>query len=110
MTDQPVDGDDLSGLPEVELALLSGMSGDFAVARRLMAAIACGDADAMAAIVHEIDADAAGGMVALAAATEAVKFAAEPAIRPERLAAVLADRAFRQITRANEIRDRRPNP
>jgi hypothetical protein len=102
MSDQPkpID-DDLSGLSPEHLAALSGVSDTFAVARRLEAAIAARDTDAMAAIVVEIDTGPGPGLVALAAATEAVRFALSEPIPAERLVEVLQERAFRQIGLAN---------
>jgi hypothetical protein len=103
MNVRPID-DDMSGLLPVQLAALSETSGDFAVARRLISAVAAQDSAGVAELMVEIEHGVAPGLVALACAVEAVRFAQEPAISGSRLESMLAAGALRQIDPAEKNR------
>ena len=94
MTDQPIDGEDLGGIDPARRAVLAEVSNEFAQARRMQAAIAAGDTDAMVFIATEV---AAGDPIRafIAACTEAVQAARQ--LYGDRAEAVLAERAVRQI-------------
>jgi hypothetical protein len=101
MNDRPID-DHMSGLLPAQLAALSEISGDFAVARRLISAVAAQDSAGVAELVVEIEHGVAPGLVARA--VEAVRFAQEPAIPASRLESTLALWALRQIDLAEKNR------
>lgn len=101
MTDHPID-DDMGGIDPDRLHVLAGVSNYFAQARRMQAALAAGDADAMATICGEV---AAGDpvMAFIAACTEATQ-AARQLWGDDKAEAILAERAMRQIDLAEENR------
>ncbi|MBZ4620504.1 hypothetical protein [Mycobacterium avium] len=108
MTEQPIDDGDMGGLDPDRLHVLVGVSGYFAQARRMQAALAAGDADAMAMICGEI---AAGDpiMAFIAACTEAVQ-AARQLWGDDKAEAILAERALRQIDLAEQHRQEYGGP
>jgi hypothetical protein len=101
MTDQPID-DDTNGLTPAQLAWLATASNEFAQARRMQAALAGGDADAITRIAAEV---AVGDPVGafMAACTEAVQAARQ--LWGDDTEAILAERALRQIDQAQHNRD-----
>jgi ABC-type nitrate/sulfonate/bicarbonate transport system substrate-binding protein len=102
VTDQPID-DDLSGMDPDRMRVLAGVSGDFAQARRMMAALAAGQVDAMAMLCGEVA--ASDPMMAfIAAVTEGVQLAR--ALWGDQAEAILADRAMKQIDLATQNRRR----
>jgi hypothetical protein len=100
----PIDGEDLTELDPLTRSVLSGVSDSFAAARRLTAAVASEDSAMMAEIVAEIDSQPGAGLVALAAATEAVRAMQADAIPADKLVPLLIERAFRQAELADRNR------
>lgn len=88
----PIDDPDV---PAQHRAALVAMSGDFATARRLTAALAGADYPAIDAIVCEIVASGRGTEVLLAVATEHVRLAGE--VFGDSAEAWLVARAARQL-------------
>ncbi|WP_100515176.1 hypothetical protein [Mycobacteroides abscessus] len=90
--DNPIDD---PGVPEQHRAALAAMSGDFATARRLTAALAGADYPAIDALVREIVDSGRGTEVLLAVATEHVRLAGE--VFGDAAEAWLVARAARQL-------------